>query len=109
VDLSIAVFFSYRMTRAFNGCPPSVAGFPLAVSTATVLALMVSMYTVWAGALYTVVWVIMLGLANTLIDTVLASTAQWEVGGTRRGFEVLRPISGSSAFRPQPSLRITRG
>jgi len=107
--ISIAVFFSYRMTRAFNAIRHPSQVFPLAVSTATVLALMVSMYTVWAGALYTVLWVMMLGLANTLIDTVLASTAQWEVGGTRRGFEVLRPISGSSAFRPQPSLRITRG
>jgi hypothetical protein len=29
------------------------------------------MYTVWAGALYTVIWMVLLGLSNTLIDLVL--------------------------------------
>jgi hypothetical protein len=68
--ISIAIFFSWRMTTAFAAVTHPSQVFPLAVCTATVLGLMVSMYTVWAGALYTVVWVIMLGLANTLIDSV---------------------------------------
>jgi hypothetical protein len=68
--ISIAVFFSLRMTLAFGRVNHRSQIFPLAVSTATVLGLMVSMYTVWAGALYTVVWAMMLGLANTLADMV---------------------------------------
>jgi hypothetical protein len=68
--ISIGVFFSLRVTLAFMKIRHPSQVFPLAVSTATVLGLMVSMYTVWAGALYTVIWVILLGLANTLIDQV---------------------------------------
>ncbi len=68
--ISIAIFFSLRMSVAFSRVTHPSQVFPLAVSTATVLGLMVSMYTVWAGALYTVIWVIMVGLANTLIDSV---------------------------------------
>ena len=45
--------------------------FPLAVGTAVGLGLMVSMYTVWAGAHYTVIWMVLLGLSNTLVDLVL--------------------------------------
>jgi hypothetical protein len=69
--LSIAVFFSARMTLAFSRVNHRSQVFPLAVCTATVLGLMVSMYTVWAGAIYTVFWLLMLGLANTLIDLVV--------------------------------------
>jgi hypothetical protein len=104
--ISIGVFFSFRMTRAFNAITHPSQIFPLTVATATVLALMVSMYTVWAGALYTVIWVIMLGLANTLIDGVLEAR---RVGTSqRRGFGVVRPLAGSSAFRPQPVMRIAQ-
>ena len=69
--LSIAVFFAGRMTIAFSRVSHRSQVVPLALCTATVLGLMVSMYTVWAGGLYTVVWLIVLGLSNTLIDLVL--------------------------------------
>jgi hypothetical protein len=103
--ISIAFFFAFRMTRAFNAIRHPSQVFPLAVSFATVLALMVSMYTVWAGALYTVIWVMMLGLSNTLIDQVLAAADEWYEAPQQRGFQVLRPISGSSTFRPYPTMR----
>jgi hypothetical protein len=107
--ISIGIFFAFRMTRAFNAIQHPSQVFPLAVATATCLALMVSMYTVWAGALYTVIWVMMLGLGNTLIDQVLEAREQTESGPRQRGFEVVRPITGSSAFRPQPAMRLTNG
>ncbi len=69
--ISIGIFFSIRMTSAFNCVTHSSQVFPLAVATAVVLGLMVSMYTVWAGAQYTVIWMVLLGLSNTLIDLVL--------------------------------------
>ena len=48
--LSLGVVFSWRVGRAFGRVTNRDQVFPLAVCTATVLALMVSMYTVWAGA-----------------------------------------------------------
>jgi hypothetical protein len=69
--ISIAPVFALRVWKAFRHVSHPSQVFPLAVATATVLGLMVSMYTVWAGALYTVLWFIMLGLSNTLIDLVV--------------------------------------
>jgi hypothetical protein len=98
--ISIAVFFSWRMTLAFIHIRHPSQVFPLAVSTAIVLGLMVSMYTVWAGALYTIVWVILLGLANTLIDQVLYGVPESQ----QRGFPVIIPAGkygpGFHASRP---------
>jgi O-Antigen ligase len=69
--VSIGIFFSIRMTKAFNLATHPSQIFPLSVATAVVLGVMVSMYTVWAGAQYTVIWMVLLGLSNTLIDLVL--------------------------------------
>lgn len=87
---SIGFIFAWRATRAFLVVRTPGQVFPLAVVTATVLALMVSMYTVWAGALYTTVWFILIGLSNTLFDAVLAAAAA-ERDGRRRGFAPVVP------------------
>lgn len=50
--ISIAVFFAFRVTMGFRAVRHPSQVFPLAVCTATVLGLMVSMYTVWAGAVH---------------------------------------------------------
>ena len=101
--ISIAVFFSWRMTTAFGAVTHRSQIFPLAVCTATVLGLMVSMYTVWAGALYTVVWVIMLGLANTLIDSVRYGIPETK----QRGFQVIVPAGKyGPGFASNTALRI---
>jgi hypothetical protein len=97
--VSIAVMFGVRVTVAFFKITHRSQVFPLAVSTATVLGLMVSMYTVWAGALYMVVWAIMLGLSNTLIDQVIYP--EWQprrrrqVQNAQGGIPVqARPVTG---------------
>ncbi len=105
--ISIAVFFSFRMTRAFNAVRHPSQVFPLAVCTATCLALMVSMYTVWAGAIYTVLWAVMLGLSNTLIDSVLDAKRLAEAT-PQRGFPVVMPVRGQGGYTPQPMMRVTR-
>jgi len=73
--------------------------------------LMVSMYTVWAGALYTVIWVIMLGLGNTLIDSVKESANARQpvlAGGMRR--QAMPAMGGySPAYAPRSGLRLTDG
>jgi hypothetical protein len=86
----VAPLFAWRAGRALQRTADRGQLFPLAAGTATVLALMVSMYTVFAGALYTVVWMIMLGLSNTLIDTVNAAADARE-GMGRAGIGRLRP------------------
>jgi len=78
---SLGILFAWRVGRAFGRVTDPAQLFPLAVSTATILALMVSMYTVFAGALYAVVWIIMLGLSNTLIDAVDAAADAREAQG----------------------------
>ena len=109
--ISIAVFFAWRMTFAFLAVKHPSQVFPLAVCTATVLGLMVSMYTVWAGALYTVIWVIMLGLGNTLIDSVKESANARQpvlAGGMRR--QAMPAMGGySPAYAPRSGLRLTDG
>jgi hypothetical protein len=105
--VSISIFFSWRMTKAFLAVNHPSQVFPLAASTATVLGLMVSMYTVWAGALYAVVWVIMLGLSNTLIDSVLES-ANARQPVSQNGMRRPRPQPGyRPGFSTQPGLRLT--
>ncbi len=107
--ISLGVWFSIRMTLAFARATHPSQIFPLSAATATVLALMISMYTVWAGALYTVVWMIMLGLSNTLIDMVVFP--DW---GTRPAVRkprrfVARPprvlLGASPPLQPAPGAR----
>jgi hypothetical protein len=108
---SIAIFFAWRMTNAFKDVTHPSQIFPLAASTATVLGLMVSMYTVWAGALYTVVWAIMLGLSNTLIDSVRESARAKQPmlpGALRRA--PVQPMGGYAPVYPaQPAMRLSDG
>jgi hypothetical protein len=104
--ISIAIFFSWRMTTAFAAVTNPSQIFPLAVCTATVLGLMVSMYTVWAGALYTVVWVIMLGLANTLIDSVKESAPAGVTTPRRPASRILPAGKYGPGFGANTSLRI---
>ena len=104
--ISIAVFFSLRMTLAFSRVNHRSQIFPLAVSTATVLGLMVSMYTVWAGALYTVVWAMMLGLANTLADMVFYPELVRGTAPLGQRVQVRR--SGTAAAESQPPVAVAR-
>ncbi len=89
--LMIAVTFSYRVQSAFKASTDRSQVFPLAVCTATVLGLMVAMFTVWAGALYTVVWIVMLGLGCSLIDAVEGAAADAADAAARAGRGRLRP------------------
>jgi hypothetical protein len=107
----IAPVFALRMGMAFRHITHPSQVFPLAVATATILGLMVSMYTVWAGGLYTVIWLIMLGLTNTLIDQVVYP--EWQpparLGG--RGVAVAqRPqMNRMPPAQPQPQPQLVTG
>ena len=88
--LSIAVLFAGRVGRALSRVTERAQLLPLCICAATVLGLMVSMYTVFAGSLYTIVWMVMLGLSNTLIDAVNAA-ADARAGLARPAPARLRP------------------
>jgi hypothetical protein len=99
--VSIGLCFAWRAGAAFRHITHPSQVFPIAVATATVLGLMVSMYTVWAGALYTVIWAIMLGLANTLIDNVLAAAKRTQIdAGPRAAYAPARigPLRAGPVF-----------
>ena len=69
--LMIGVTFAWRLTLAFMKTTHRSQVFPLAAAAGTVYAIMLSMYTVWAGSAYVLVWAVMLGLGNTLCDLIL--------------------------------------
>jgi len=73
--ISIGILMSIRSTIGFSKITNQSQVLPLAVATSTVLGLMVAMYTVWGGAVYVIVWAVMLGLCNTLIDMIKESAA----------------------------------
>jgi hypothetical protein len=95
--ISIGIFFSFRMTRAFLAVQHKKQIFPLAVATAVALGLMLSMYTVWAGALYTTIWAILLGLGNTLAEQVIEAAKP-----VRAGFPVIQARGPGMQYRPVP-------
>ena len=71
--VALGVLFAARVAKAFRLSTDPSQVFPLAVCTATVLGVMVAMYTVWAGAFYAMPWFLLLGLSNALIDQVFAA------------------------------------
>jgi hypothetical protein len=74
---------------------------PLAAAAATVMGLMIAMYTVWFGFIYAVLWVVMLGFCTTLTDMYLAYDP---ARAQRRGFPVIvrRRVPAGSAASPAP-------
>ena len=48
------------------------AANPAVVGITTVLAIMVAMFTVWFGFVYSILWVITMGLVGSIIDKILA-------------------------------------
>ena len=106
--LLMAVSYSYRLTRGFMRVKHPSQVFPLAASSATIFAILISMNTVWAGAVYVLVWVIMLGLSNTLIDLVLYPELRIDeiAAVKRRGVTTVR--SGRPGGLAMPGLQMAQ-
>lgn len=66
--LLIPLLLAFRARKGFQraGLPQQYQ--PLALAMAGVLGTMVSMYTVWFGFVYSVMWYILLALTNSMID-----------------------------------------
>jgi hypothetical protein len=93
---SICLVVAVRMTKAFLSVRNKSQIFPLAACTGVCLGLMLSMYTVWAGATYTIFWCVLLGLANTLADQVIEAAKEVPVavgpGAAAPGIRLRAPV-----------------
>ncbi|HEY8665065.1 MAG TPA: hypothetical protein VIL86_00290 [Tepidisphaeraceae bacterium] len=69
--LLLPVALAHRAVKAFGLCRSHEQRLPLAVAVASVLGCMVGMYTVWAAASYTAMFLLMLAFAVSMIDIYL--------------------------------------
>jgi len=69
--LSIPVILAWRARKAFKQIYLPQQYQPLALGLAGVLGIMVSMYTVWFGFVYSVMWMVLLAFTNSMIDVIL--------------------------------------
>lgn len=69
--LSMPVILAWRARKAFKRIWMSAHYQPLALGIAGVLGIMVSMYTVWFGFVYSVLWLILLAMTNSMLDIIL--------------------------------------
>ena len=69
--LLIPVVLTLRAGKAFGRALLPQQRFPLAVAIAVVLGTMASMYTVWFGFVYAVLWMMTLALANSMMDVLI--------------------------------------
>lgn len=68
--VSMAFIISFRVVPLLGMLKTKEGQFTTQVAITTILALMMAMFTVWAGAYYTVVWLLLLGFTNTMVDMV---------------------------------------
>ena len=69
--LMLPITLAVRLTIALGYARSPRQRLPLAVAVGSVVGVMVSMFTVWFGFVYSVLWVIMLALASSVIDTLV--------------------------------------
>lgn len=68
--LSIPVILAWRARKAFKQIWLPQHYQPLALGIAGVLGIMVSMYTVWFGFVYSVMWMIVLAMTTSMLDVI---------------------------------------
>jgi hypothetical protein len=72
VFMCIPLALCYRGAKAYARTWSPHQRLPLIVGVTTVLAIMVAMFTVWFGFVYSILWVITMGLVGSIIDKILA-------------------------------------
>jgi hypothetical protein len=69
----IPLALTWRGAKAYGRTWSPAQRIPLIAGITTVLAIMVAMFTVWFGFVYSVLWVITMGLVGSIIDKILAA------------------------------------
>lgn len=72
VFMCIPLVLSIRAAKAYAQTWSSAQRLPLIAGVSTVLAILVAMFTVWFGFVYSVMWVVTVGLVGSVIDMLLA-------------------------------------
>lgn len=107
--IMLGVTFAIRTTRGFLHVTHRSQVFPLAAGFSTIFALMLSMYTVWGGAIYVVVWAVMLGMSNTIVDLVIYPQMRLEEQPAGRKSSGSRMVSSSTGgSQGLPGLKIAQ-
>jgi hypothetical protein len=87
--LSLPVSLALRSIKAFKNARHKMQALPLAVALASILGIMTAMYTVWFGFAYSVLWMIMIGLASSMMDVL-----RGDVMPQRGAMQARRPMYG---------------
>src|SRR5205085_8739428 len=69
--LMVPVVVALRGMKAFAAGKLPTHWIPLAVGIASIIGIMAAMYTVWFGFVYSVLWVIMIGLTTSMSDVLI--------------------------------------
>ncbi len=71
IFVSLALLIAIRATKVLGTINTDAGRVGIAAGTAVLLGIMLAMYTVWAGAIYTVFWFGLLGLMMSVYDWTL--------------------------------------
>jgi hypothetical protein len=73
--LALPVILTWRASKVFRRFTTRQERLPVAVAAATLLGMMVAMFTVWFGFVYATLWVILLGVTHSMLDVLLYGPA----------------------------------
>jgi hypothetical protein len=66
--LLVPLLLVLRATKVYRRCHDDRQRLPVAVAVCALLGIMVAMFTVWFGFVYATLWVILLGVAHSMMD-----------------------------------------
>lgn len=66
--LAVPLIFSWRASRVWGLRQGDAQHLPLAIACAVLLTMLVAMYTIFFGFVYAKLWLILLGLTNSMLD-----------------------------------------
>ena len=107
--LTIPIALAWRSRKAFANARHKMQILPLAAALASVLGIMTAMYTVWFGFAYSVLFVIMVGIATSMMDALIIGPPKGRSAAGAMGHTVWRTAAdarwrGESKCRADQSL-----
>ena len=69
--LCVPILIAWRGVKAFRRAPHPMQRLPLAIAVSGCMGIMVAMYTVWFGFVYSVLWTILIGLTMSMMDVLI--------------------------------------
>jgi hypothetical protein len=82
--LAVPVALGWRSRKAFANARHKMQYLPLAAALASILGIMTAMFTVWFGFAYSVLFMIMIGVANSMMDALIIGPPKGRIAPARR-------------------------